>query len=208
MYLLSLYTPTQNSDKHFESIKKLDGEHIKIKLDKYPGHLEKYFFIPDNLDKDRYVVFLDTDDVLVQTNFPYKFSHDLYLSGENTTHDKTMWVDAINQNPQWAFLMNQEVINCGTWAMKAGWLYEYIGFLRDSPLRHTNLDQLHFNWWVRANPNLSKAYDNSLFCALYRNYYTNDALTFDGKWKFRDRIITAVHANGDEVLKEKLWKPQ
>lgn len=206
-YLLTVTTQMPNLIRHLKTLENLSNfEHIYVELNKYPGHLEKYFAIPTDLDPERYVIFLDSDDVRVQGNLP-ELRHDLYLSAENVMHRDTMWADIIRERPFFSSLMEQEVFNCGTWAMKAKHLYEYIDFLRNSPERRSNLDQLHFNLWIRQRADLSRVIDPTMFCALFSNYYTNGVKKDEeGIWRLNGKAIAVVHANGDEHLKKELWK--
>lgn len=213
-YLLTLSSHTDGMDRFLDSLKKAgDLEHIAVqfkpytkglrslvKIDlEYPGHFNKWLYVPDGLDPDRYVVFSDTSDVIFQKQLP-EFTHDLYLAPESVDHRNTMWKDHIDQFPTLAPLMDKEVLNCGTFAMKAKHLYEYRDFIFSFDRKGYgswphHLEQICFNMFVYSRHDLSKVIDRSIFCPLFANIYHGVKKT-DGIWKDGKKIISCVHANG------------
>lgn len=206
-YLLSLASETPNLDKHLQSLDNIKNyERVSVKFTQYPGHLSKWKHVPRDLDPERYVVFMDTDDVRVQKPFPL-FKHDLYLAPENVIHKDTIFNDWIlGSMPEFTHLLDKEIINIGTFATKVKYLYEFVEYLENSPCKNEMSDQLHFNCWVRERVDLSKVYDISIFCPLYANVYKNNVSKINGVWMFKDSVICAAHANGSPELKKDLWE--
>jgi len=204
-YLISVCSVTPGLDRFLEGVKKIDVEHVMVALDPYPGHIEKYNFFPKDLDPDRYVVFLDTDDVIIQKELP-EFTHDLYLSAENAKHKDTIWKQVIEETHGFEELMYEDIYNVGSWAMRVSTMYEMLDFFKDSGLMgQTKLaDQLLFNLFIRKRVSLSRVVDNSIFCALFANFYVGDVEKQDGLWKTGGKVISCVHANGADYLKDEL----
>lgn len=219
-YLLSISSETKGMSRYLESIKKLDVEHIAIQFEPfsninasreirfnqpYPGHIQKYAFIPRDLDPERYIVFADTDDVIFQKGLPELGEFDLYLAPENAKHRDTIWKQVIEETTGFEELMDEDIYNAGTFAMKVVTLYKMLDFMEESGLMgSTSLaDQLLFNLFIRRNPKLSKVIDPTLFCPLFANYYRG-ASKVDDLWMMNGKVITVVHANGSPQLKEKL----
>lgn len=205
-YLLSLCSRTPDLDKHIESVdSNLIGERITTIFMDYPGHVEKYRHIPRNLDPNRYIVFMDTDDVRVQCALP-EFTHDLYLAPENAKHRDTIWKKVIEETKGFEELMDEDIYNVGTWAMKVSTLYTFLDFMEWSGLMDSTplADQLLFNLFIRRNPTMSKVLDLSVFCPLFSNYF-HGAVKKDGRWMIKGKLISVVHANGSPKMKEELW---
>lgn len=171
---------------------------IEVNFDKFPGHIKKWESVPKDLESEEYVVFSDTDDVVFQTQLPV-FTHDLHLAPENVTHRETIWAEHIKEFPVFTPLMDKEVYNCGTWAMKVKTMYEYINFMmtfEDGGYRRHNLEQLYFNLFIEKRKELSRVIDLSIFCPLYRNLNDGWVEKVDGVWKTNNKTISVVHANG------------
>jgi hypothetical protein len=194
------------------SLENIDVEHINIdfmpysgvgtqKGVRFPGHINKWMFIPEDLDPERYVVFSDTDDVIFQKELP-EFTYDLYLAAENVLHKETIWAAQIEKYPAFSELMDKDVFNCGTFAMKVKTMYEYRDFMmsfEDGGYRSLGLEQMYFNLFVNRRQDLSRVIDLSIFTPLFRN--ENDGwVKKDGVWK-TNKTISCVHANGDVRLK-------
>ena len=222
-YLLTLASDMPGADRFYDSIPCLGKvEHIAVQFQPFsqrefnrnimhnipfPGHFNKWKFVPNNLDLERYVIFSDTSDVIFQTKLP-KFTYDLYLAPESVDHRDTMWKEHIEQFPAFSLLMDKEVLNCGTFAMKVKTMYEYRDFIysfdKDGYGKWPYaLEQLMFNMFVYSRHDLSKVIDRSIFCPLFANVY-HGVKKVDGVWKDGDKIINCVHANGDANLKQQL----
>lgn len=205
-YLLTLASSTPNLQRFLSAASNLNVEHISITFEKYPGHIEKWKSVPENLDPERYVVFTDTDDVIFQKPLP-EFTHDLYLAPENVSHRDTMWKEHIEKYPEFSALMDKEVYNCGQFAMKVKTMYEYIKFMMSFPdggYRALGFEQMYFNMFVDLRKDLSRVIDRTIFCPLFANVH--HGVRKDGDvWVDQDaKVITCVHANGDVTLKGQL----
>lgn len=173
----------------------------------FPGHFNKWKFVPDNLDPERYVIFSDTTDVVFQGRLP-KLEYDLYLAPELVDHRYTMWKEHIEQFPAFSLLMDKEVMNCGTFAMKVKTMYEYRDFIytfdKDGYGKWPYaLEQLMFNMFVYSRHDLSKVIDRTIFCPLFANIY-HGVEKRGGEWFDGKQVISCVHANGDANLKNQL----
>lgn len=208
-YLLTLSSHTEGTDRFLESLKNIDVEHIAIQFSPktpnlksykaynqpYPGNIQRFSFVPQNLDKNRYVIFTDTDDVVFQKPLP-KFKYDLYLAPENLTHNQTMWKKYIEMNPIFSDLMYKEIYNAGCWAMKVETLYKLLDFQNKIGVSGI-MAQCYFNLFIHHNPQLSKVIDMSIFCPMYGNLQRKMIKKENGLWKMASgKIISCIHANG------------
>jgi hypothetical protein len=214
-YLLTLSSKTPGQNRFIDSLKNINVEHIAVqfqpfneRLDPftyihhnfaYPGHIQKYGFVPRDLDKDRYIIFTDTDDVIFQADLP-ELKADLYLAPENVIHRGSWWEPYINEHPVFESLLDKPIYNSGCWAMKVKTLYELLDFQQKIGI-FGNLYQCYFNLFIQERPDLSRVEDLSIFCALHANIHRKDVYKED-VWKFNGKIISCVHANGS--LKEYL----
>jgi hypothetical protein len=213
-YLLTLSSHTKGMPRFLESLKNINVEHIAIQFNPvtsnlksyvhhdipYPGHIQKYAFVPRDLDPERYVVFTDTDDVIFQKDFE-EFDSDLHLAPENVIHKGSWWEPYIKQNPVFSDLLDKGIYNSGCWAMKVKHLYDLLDHQQKIG-SFGNLCQCYFNSFIHSREDLSRNEDLSVFCALHANIHRKDVYKEDGIWKFRGKVITCVHANGS--LKEYL----
>lgn len=214
--LLTLSSHTKGLPRFNESIKNLgEVEHIAVQFLPYsseftnciytgvpfPGHVKKQMFIPKGLDPERYVIFSDTDDVIFQRPFP-EFTHDLYLAPENVPHRETIWKYQIEKYPVFSPLVDQDVFNCGTYAMKVKTMYEMIDFLfsfKCGDYLNLGFEQMHFNMFLYQRKDLSRVIDLGIFTPLFRNL--NDGwISKDETWKYKGKDISCVHSNGVKLL--------
>lgn len=203
-YLLDLCSSTPGWERYNASLKNIDCEHVTVHFNKFPGHIEKWRHLPC-LNPSKYVIFSDTDDVIFQTALP-TFTHDLYLAPENVLHRDTMWKEHIEWFPAFAPLMEKEVFNCGTFAMKVKTLYEYQRFLMEFPddgYRQLGLEQMYFNMFVYTRKDLSRVIDRTIFCPLFANVH-HGVKKENEVWTDGEKTICCVHANGDVALKGQL----
>jgi hypothetical protein len=195
-YLLSIYSLTPNTQRHLDSTKKLTCEHINIRLDTYPGHQEKWRHFPKGLDPERHLIFLDTDDVLVQKDLP-ELTDDIYVGAENILHKDTIWKDVIKETGL-SELSQEPVYNVGSFAMKVKYFYQFIDLL--FTIKHPLADQLMLNKFLLGK---EKTANLEMFCPLFANYF--QGVTKDKVWKTGGKVISIVHANGSDELKRLLW---
>jgi hypothetical protein len=200
--LLTLYSDTPGLPRFMESSKKLSAFPVPNHFDTFPGHIEKWRNINPYLFTEDYVVFTDTDDVIFQTDLP-EFTADIYLAPENVLHNETIWAEQIEFYPAFSSLLDKEVFNCGTFAMKGIYLYEYQQFLLnfdDGGYRELGLEQMYFNMFVHQHKELSRVIDLSIFTPLYRNLNDGWVYKKDGIWKTNGKTIACVHSNGIKGL--------
>lgn len=223
-YLLTLASDMPGADRFYDSIKCLGKvEHVAVQFlpfskrtfsrsitnnIPFPGHFNKWKYVPNDLDPERYIIFSDTSDVIFQWALP-KFEYDLYLAPEAVEHWDTMWKEHIEKFPAFATLMYKEVMNCGTFAMKVKTMYEYRDFIMNFDSQgygkwDYRLEQLYFNMFVYMRHDLSKVIDRSIFCPLFANTYHGIKKADDGLWETENEVISCVHANGDVELKKQL----
>ncbi len=223
-YLLTLGNDMPGVDRFLDSLHNTDRmEHIAVqflpfsKRDfnrtilnniPFPGHFNKWKYVPDDLDPERYVIFSDTSDVVFQEGLG-DLEFDLYLAPENVEHRNTMWKEHIEKFPALAPLMDKEVYNCGTFAMKVKTMYEYRDFIYEFDKEgygawDWRLEQIYFNMFVYLRKDLSKVIDRTIFCPLFANIHHGITKAADGLWEDNGRVISCVHANGDQSLKDQL----
>lgn len=222
-YLLTLCSYTPNLPRFFESVKKVNVEHVVVAFEPYPrglkdchytgqpypGHIKKYSFLPeiiDTLDPERYIIFTDTEDVIFQAPLP-EFTKDLYLAPENVpTHRNTWWEQHIVSYVDHRFdeLLDKPIYCSGTWATKVKTFLQYLTFFEELSRTYEVAgfgDQLYFNSFIYSRPDLTRSEDLTLFCSLHANMHRPEVVKGeDGIWHYNGEVITCVHANGS--LKE------
>lgn len=200
-------------DRFLESLKHIDAEHIAVEFQPptsdlrytiqydfpYPGHFKRWEFVPTYLDPERYIIFSDTDDVIFQKELP-ELTTDIYLAPENVLHEITMWNQAFSKYPMFESLKKEPVYNCGLFIFKVKILYEYIKFLQefnDGGYKSQNMEQLHFNMFLKLHPEYTRTVDLEILCPLYGNLYQG-LVKKEDVWKTKEgKTIVAIHANGD-----------
>lgn len=227
-YLLTLASDMEGTDRFLDSLENTTPmEHIPVQFQPwnnkilaknianlychdipFPGHFNKWKYVPEGLDLERYVIFSDTSDVVFQEGLP-RLEYDLYLAPENVDHRNTMWKEHIEKFPSLAPLMDREVLNCGTFAMKVKTMYEYRDFIYSFDKEgygswEWKLEQIYFNMFVYLRKDLSRVLDRTIFCPLFANTFHGVKKAKDGIWEDNGKIISCVHANGDENLKKQL----
>lgn len=216
-YLLTLSSHTSGMPRFLESLEKIDVEHIAVQFTPYtsglktiftgvpyPGHIQKYAFVPPNLDPERYVIFTDTDDVIFQKELPELGDFDLYLAPENVIHRGSWWEPYINEHPVFEHLLDKPIYCSGTWAMKVKTLYELLDFQQKTGI-FDRLCQCYFNAFIYSRPDLTRSEDLSFFCSLHANVHNNGkdkVEKVDGIWECNGETIVCVHANGS--MKDRL----
>jgi len=215
-YLITMSSHTSGMPRFLRSLEKLGDsvEHLAIQFKPYtenlkthsvfdrayPGHLYRYNFIPDNLDRSRHVMFTDTDDVIFQKPLPEKLDYDIYLSPENISHKNTLWERYINFYLPFKPLLDCQVYNCGSFIMRVDILYQYINFLKSHKVDdfdRYNFEQLHFNLFIYKHPEFSKVVDLSLLCPLYNNFEQDNVYKKNEVWYTKNgKVICCVHENG------------
>jgi len=223
-YLLTMCSYTPNLPRFFESVKKIDVEQIVVAFEPYPrglkechytgqtypGHIKKYSFLPeiiDKLDPERYIIFTDTEDVIFQAPLP-EFTKDLHLAPENVpTHRNTWWEQHIVSYVDHRFdeLLDKPIYCSGTWATKVKTFSAYLKFFEELGRTYEVAgfgDQLYFNLFLLKHPELTRDESVNTFCSLHANIHRKDIYKENGIWKHEGEIISCVHANGS--LKEYL----
>lgn len=214
-YLLTLSSHTPGIDRFLESTGNAgELEHIPVQFQpwsnkllvenianiychnfEYPGHIEKFQYVPDILDPERYVVFTDTDDVLFQKELP-NFTEDMHIAPENVLHKHTIYQPFLEQHPQYAYLLEKPVFNSGCFAMRVPVFYEYTKHLTKSAQKiPTRLNQVFFNDFVYNSGHSIKA-DPTVFCPIYANLHQDTLKKIDGKWFYNKELVSCVHGNG------------
>lgn len=196
--------------RFLESLKHIDVEHIAVQFTPYteglktiftgvpyPGHIQKYAYVPRDLDPERYVIFTDTDDVIFQKELPEFGEFDLYLAPENVIHRGSWWEPYIHEHEkEFGHLLDKPIYCSGTWAMKVKTLYELLAHQQKIGI-FGNLCQCYFNSFIYSRPDLTRYEDLGLFCSLHANMHRDDVVKGeDGIWRHNGEVITCVHANG------------
>lgn len=179
---------------------------------KYPGHMNRLQHIPfDFLDLDRWVIFSDTDDVIIQKKIPeLPQDKDILVANENVNHQDGFWLSVIKQFPVFEPLLDKPVFNAGLFAMKGTVLKEYVSFQQEFIEEHKltqpeYLDQLILNYWIHIENDIKKdekykyrvGYVPSLFCCLHANVEKQNCKKVNGVWcDKKDQVFVFVHANG------------
>lgn len=232
-YLLTVASYTQGSEKFLASLRNTEGtiDYLSVEFEppfyekplysarlflrgKYPGHLHRLEYVPFSFfDPDRWVIFCDTDDVIVQRPIPeLPDKKDILVSNESVDHKDGFWFTVIKQFPVFTPLLDKPVYNAGLFAMKAHVLEEYVQFLKDFRAKHKltepqYLDQLILNYWLHeeAPKKWKVGYVPTLFCPLYANYEKGYCQKVNGTWcNKKGEPYTFVHANGPAELKRML----
>src|SRR6185436_3623909 len=75
----------------------------------YPGHMRRLEYIPISfLDLERWVIFCDTDDVLIQKTIPQlPEDKDFLIANENVIHKDSFWFSVIKQFPMFECLLDK-----------------------------------------------------------------------------------------------------
>lgn len=214
-YLLTISNHTSGMNRFLHSLKHLDVEHIAIQFlpntpglksyksfdCTYPGHIQKYGFVPGDLDPERYILFADTDDVIFQKGLPEFGEFDLYLAPENVIHRGSWWEPYIAEHPEFEDLLDKPIYCSGTWAMRVKTLYELLAYHQKIGV-FGNLCQCYFNSFIYSRPDLTRYEGLDLFCSLHANMHNPLVTKKNGVWKYKGETIVCTHANGS--LKEYL----
>lgn len=217
-YLLTLSSHTEGMPRFLESLKNIDVEHIVVQFEPwtpnlqshtlhampYPGHIQKYAYVPRDLDPERYIIFADTDDVVFQKGLPEFGEFDLYLAPEGVIHRGSWWEPYINEHPEFTDLLDKPIYCSGTWAMKVKHLYDLLDHQQKIGI-FDRLCQCYFNSFIYSRPDLTRSEDLSLFCSLHANVHNNGKDKIEkvnGIWLCNGEVITCVHANGS--MKDRL----
>lgn len=214
-YLLTLSSHTSGMPRFLESLKHIDVEHIAVQFTPYteglktiftgvpyPGHIQKYAYVPRDLDPERFVIFADTDDVIFQKELPEFGESDLYLAPENVIHRGSWWEPYIAEHPEFESLLDKPIFCSGTWAMRVKHLYDLLDFQQEVGI-FGNLCQCYFNLFIYSRTDLTINQSLATFCSLHANMHRPEVVKGeDGIWRVGDQVISCVHANGS--LKEYL----
>jgi len=178
----------------------------------YPGHHLRWKYIPENLEKDRWWIFTDTQDVIFQHEIPDldEFDADVLIQYEGMTHEQNgVWNLCIKDRwPQYSSLLEKPVYCCGVWAARGNVMYDYA--TKYIPTYDPNVwDQIPFNMWLYEN-GLTHKDCPELSAAMYSNYYTgklavsgNLKFTREYSWTDSEIVPAIIHGNG--CSKDLLW---
>lgn len=204
-YLISVATRVPSDVMYYGTVKNLENsvEFRPVVLDKYPGNLERFFNIPDDLALDRMVIWTDTADVLFQCPIP-KLEDKIYVTPEFGMWDQNEW---FTPNLQKMFpdvlkdLGHTGIINAGTFAMPGYKLMELVEFIKKNAHRMQNAtwgDQPLFNLWLKTQPLGSVISQSNFMTCLYESWKRQFTANSDGLFVNEYlEPISIVHGNGD-----------
>lgn len=216
-YLLSVATRVPSDVMYYGTVKNLENsvEFKPIVLDKYPGNLERFFHIPEDINLERMVIWTDTADVLFQCPIPH-LEEKIYTTPEFGFWDQNEW---FTPNLQKMFpdilkeLGHSMIINAGTFAMPGYKLMELVEFLKKNAGRMQNAtwaDQPLYNLWLKQQLPGSVVVQSDFMNCLYESWPKQFTAWQDGIFVNEDlNPISIVHANGntrDVLLKSKFLK--
>lgn len=216
-YLLTLSSHTEGMLRFLESLKNIDVEHIAVQFKphtidigadrdtwlniSYPGHIQKYAYVPRDLDPERYVIFTDTDDVIFQKELPEFGEFDLYLAPENVIHRGSWWEPYIAEHPEFEDLLDKPIYCSGTWAMRVKHLYDLLDYQQKIGI-FGNLCQCYFNSFIYSRPELTRYEGLDLFLSLHANIHNPAVKKVNGLWTHNEKPVVCVHSNGS--MKDRL----
>jgi hypothetical protein len=202
-YLISIASWTPGVDDYLKSLPKLQNsvEWINVELKEYPGHLQKFDYVPfEDLDDRRMIIYTDTQDVTFQAPIP-ELKEGLYITPEGRNWTKEGFYGEILMKNKFNDLWDRPVYNSGSWAMPVWKFKEMLRFfIRSDPkieqLQYKNpFNQPLYNYWLSTQEFMVHP---SLMTCLYDNYGAgNVCLTPVGFVNRNDELYSIVHANGD-----------
>lgn len=204
-YLLTLASYTPGIKRFLKSLQNINVEHLAVQFEPkadvksyesydfaYPGHINKYNFVPKGLNPNRYLIYSDTDDVIFQRELP-EFEADMILAKENVKFKYTIYHDTIKRHKEFEGMMESEAYNSGLYAMKVPIFYDWVGYLLDFPVK-TKLNQLIFNKFINQR-DYSISDNLECFCPLFANIH-HSVDKKNGLWVVNKKLISGIHANG------------
>lgn len=222
-YAITSYSYTPGCDVYFSSLPD-SVEPVAFKFQEYPGNTSRFQPLmklarENQLDPDRYWIWTDTHDVFFQTDVPKL--HDetpiLVSSDGKAFKDVGFWAD---KTPP--ILMDAEIYNVGTIAMKGHKFKEFLLFMEQRIIEFKNwrkrvndplfgpevtgknlevffnnyADTMIYNLWLRQEDLLFK--NPRLFTCLAFDLELGNTKLVDGRYVNRaGEPYAIVHLNGD-----------
>lgn len=211
-YLISICSYSPALEAHNQSMLKLNDsvEPINVNLEKYPGHLFRWDYIPRNLDKKRVFIFTDSFDVFFQKPIPHLSPKRVYVANEGEIHvNNSWWRHMFRHNPQFNWLREETIYNVGTFACSGELMDDWVNFIGNMRMGTdgSSCEQLIFNVWLRQ-PNIKKKITElpNLFCSIYANLEKGIATINEQKQvvNAQGELFSVVHFNGStkKILKK------
>lgn len=222
--LVSVGTRTPSDPMYYTTIKNLKDsvEFQPIVLDNYPGNLERFFNLPNDLPLDRMIIFTDTSDVIFQSPIPVLDKTKIYISPEfNIWGNNDWWLGNFGKlfPKVFSVLKDNQVINAGVFAMTGRKLMELVEFMRKNKKMLNEkpwADQPLFNLWLKKQKEEDIVHDDRLAVCLYEGWSRKLTTLRNGYFVNKQKeIISIVHGNGTQketlnksrFLKENKWRP-
>lgn len=203
-YLLSIYSETPGFNcflKSMGTLKNSISTWLRIELEKYPGHIEKFRHIPFNeLSEDAMIIYTDTDDVIFQKEIP-ELKNKIYVTPEFMNWDETSFYYPILKKNNFHKLDGLPIFNSGCWAMPVYKLKEFVDFMLSEnedvlTLRKGNgFNEPIFNLWL-----MNQEYEihPTLSICLYNALGKKQVIKTDEGFKSPTmELYSIVHANGN-----------
>ena len=166
----------------------------------YPGHIEKYRyfnFLPDGfLDENEFYIYLDTYDVIFQSDINFSDKDMIYVSGERWTWQENRFYEAQFQRFRQLEIMKDKQIYCsGTYAMRGNKFKKLITFMLCNQVG-SQLNQPLFNYWLHTSG--YEFTDSDQFGTLADNL-GKSIKKRQGKFYKDGKLIPVVHGNGSFI---------
>lgn len=154
-YLISVYSYTEGKKFYDQTLQNLKDsvEQVDIRMDKYPGHLHRWDYIPSDLDRRRVFIFTDTGDVLFQKPIPELSPDFVYVANEHILiGESSIWRMWIRRYPEFHVLDKEIDYNVGCWACGGYLMDEWVNFLKKTRTDKTRnvCEQLIYNLWLHT----------------------------------------------------------
>jgi hypothetical protein len=201
-YLINSCTETPLFNRYLKTIDPYKGqfEHLLVTFKEYPGNVERFFYIPELFKDTDWCIFIDTNDVIMQTDLP-DLSHSkgsIIIANENEIHENSFWKSHV-QKGMFKRLAKKTIYNGGSFAMKGKMFKEFIKFLEKMRAKNNSpfLDQLALNYFCHILHNKETVEHPTLFTTLYANMDKGIVIKIGSHWvNTRREPFTFVHGNG------------
>ena len=195
--IISITSDRKRSKKFEETFKKnvSQAELLLITIPKYPGHFDKYNIINGYLNDNEFYIYLDSYDVIFQSDLNYEFDFEkLYVASEHMLWNGNSFYRKIFEKYSYLdVLVYQEELCSGTFACNGKTFKKWIEFA--NMIKNEKYNQPFFNLWAYSQPNII---NSKLFGTLYANIDKKIIEKKDGKfyWNYNSELIPIVHGNG------------
>lgn len=188
-----------------------NGRQVKIKNVAYPGNLRRWQWVKPVMTKlgyarqyGRWVIFLDTDDVIIQKGLPeVDPGKRIYVQNEGITFDQTdFWPKILKKNIAFRPIMTSQVYNAGSMMMRMEYFIDWLNFVDEKASKKSFAgaanDQPLYNLWLSKQSKAIIGDHSSLMVSLYNNMDLGRVKKDDkGVFINSNKIpFTIVHANG------------